>query len=221
MKLSGWCCAAVLSLATAAGAQQLRLAPVDEGAGDANWPRFKARLLEALARRDSLFVLGIVDRDIRNTSGKPGAAEFNKLWEPRSPQSPLWAELPKLLFLGGVFVKRGKDVVEFCAPYVYYKWPAEASHDTSGAIIAKEALVKAQPAADSATLQTLSYNVVKVLDWEVADKAKDNPQKWTRVQAAAGEGYVPEEHIRSPLEYRACFAGSGTRWRMTSLEFGE
>ena len=220
MKLSGWCCAAVLSLATAAGAQQLRLAPVDEGAGDANWPRFKARLLEALARRDSLFVLGIVDRDIRNTSGKPGAAEFNKLWEPRSPQSPLWAELPKLLFLGGVFVKRGKDVVEFCAPYVYYKWPAEASHDTSGAIIAKEALVKAQPAADSATLQTLSYNVVKVLDWEVADEESSSPQKWVKLETGRAIGYVPEEQVRSPLEHRACFVKTGASWRMIDFRVG-
>ena len=219
--LRALCGAILLMLATAGIAQGLKLPPVDEGAADATWPRFKARLLDALARRDPQFMLGIVDRNIRNTTGTHGAAEFIKLWEPRSTTSPLWVELPKLLFLGGVFVRRDKNVVEFCAPYVYYKWPAEASHDTSGAIIAKEALVKAQPAADSATLQTLSYNVVKVLDWEVADKAKDNPQKWTRVQAAAGEGYVPEEHIRSPLEYRACFAGSGTRWRMTSLEFGE
>ena len=221
MKLAKWCVAALLLLATAANAQQLRLPPVDEGAGDETWRRFKARLLDALARRDALFVAGIVDRNIRNTSGTPGAAEFNKLWEPRSRESPLWAELPKVLFLGGVFVKRGKDAVEFCAPYVHYKWPVEASPDTAGAIIAKETLVKAQPAANSATLQTLSYHVVKVLDWEVPDQTKENPQKWTKVQIAPGAGYVPEEHIRSPLEYRACFAGSGARWRMTELAFGE
>jgi hypothetical protein len=28
-------------------------------------------------------------------------------------------------------------------------------------------------------------------------------------------------HVRSPLEYRACFVQSGTRWRMTALEVGE
>ena len=111
----------------AGGAQELKLLPVDEGATDATWPRFKAQLLDALARRDQQFILGIVDRRIRNTSGIDGVAEFNKLWEPQSAASPLWVELPKVLFLGGVFVKRDGNVVEFCAPYVYYKWPENAA----------------------------------------------------------------------------------------------
>ena len=215
------CGAILLLLATAGAAQDLKLPPVDEGAGDAGWQRFKARLLDALARRDAQFILGIVDPKLRNTSGSEGAGEFNKLWEPRSATSPLWVELPKVLFLGGVFVKREKGVVEFCAPYVYYKWPDGANPDTDGAIIARETLLKAQPAANSATLRTLSYGLVKVLDWEVADQNKDNPQKWVKLQTAAGEGYLPEEHVRSPLEYRACFIRSGARWRMTALEVGE
>lgn len=215
-------CGAILAiLATAGAAQGLKLPPVDEGAVDATWPRFKARLLDALARRDPQFILGIVDRNIRNTSGTDGAAEFNRLWEPRSAASPLWVELPKILFLGGLFVKRAGKLVEFCAPYVYYRWPDDISPDKSGAIIARETLMKARPAANSATLQTLSYDVINVLDWEVADENKDITQKWIKLQSKAGEGYVPEEHVRSPLEYRACFINSGARWRMTGLEVGE
>ena len=55
----------------------------------------------------------------------------------------------------------------------------------------------------------------------MADQNKDNPQKWVKLLTAAGEGYLPEEHVRSPLEYRACFIRSGVRWRMTALEVGE
>ena len=215
------CGAILLLLATAGGAQDVRLPPVDESGGDASWPRFKARLLDALVRRDAQFVLGIVDPGIRNTSGSVGAAEFNKLWEPRSTTSPLWVELPKVLFLGGVFVKRDRNVVEFCAPYVYYKWPESAAEDAFGAIIAKETLLKAAPAANSATLATLSYDLVAVVDWEVADTQKENPQKWIKLETRGGEGYVPEEHVRSPLEYRACFVKTGARWRMSALEVGE
>ena len=58
--------ALALLLPTAGAAQETKLIPVDEGASDATWPRFKARLLEALARRDHQFVLDIVDRKIRN-----------------------------------------------------------------------------------------------------------------------------------------------------------
>lgn len=207
--------------ATVAVAQEQKLPPVDEGTNDATWPRFKARLIDALARRDRQFIRGIVDRKIRNTTDTDGSAEFEKLWELQSDASPLWNELPKLLFLGGVFVKRDGNIVEFCAPYVHYKWPENPGGNADGAIIAKETLLKTQPSATSATLAALSYDLVAVDDWEVADENKDSAQKWVKLKARAGEGYVPEEHVRSPLEYRACFVNSGGRWRMTALEVGE
>ena len=210
--------AAVVGGATA---QEMKLLPVDEGVHDHSWMTFKARLLDALAKRDQKFVLGIVDTRIRNTLGQDGSAEFKKLWQPQAADSPLWIELPKLLFLGGVFVKRDKGGYEFCAPYVRFKWPDNAPADASGAILVADALMKAKPSAAAETLQTLSHDLVKVLDWEVADYDRESKQVWVRIQAGASTGYVPEEQIRSPLEHRACFAKSGTGWRMTGLEAGE
>jgi hypothetical protein len=211
----------LLAAAFTAAAQDVKLFLVDEGANDPSWARFRARLLDAAEKRDQQFVLGIVDARIRNISDRDGIAEFRKLWEPQSAASPLWTELPKLLFLGGVFVKRERGSYEFCAPYVYYKWPDNVTGDVSGAIIASEVLLKANPAANAPTLQTLSYDLVKVLDWEVADEDKDSKQMWTKLQTGAGIGYVPEEQVRSPLEYRACFVKRGSSWRMTGLEVGE
>ena len=213
--------AALLAAAMGAAAQDLKLPPVDEAINDATWLRFKSHLLDALMKRDQKFVLGIVDARIRNVSEKNGMAEFRRLWEPQSAGSALWVELPKILFLGGVFVKRGKGPTEFCAPYVYYKWPDNAPAEADGAVIAKEALLKTEPSIAAQTLQTLSYDMVKVLDWEVFDVAKDSKQAWVKLQTQAGVGYLPEEQVRSPLEYRACFVKSGTNWRMTGLEVGE
>jgi hypothetical protein len=207
---------------TASGvAQEIKLPPADEAAGDATWVRFKARLLDALVKRDQKFVISVIAGKIRNTSEKDGVAEFRRLWEPHSVTSPLWVELPKILFLGGAFVKRDKATAEFCGPYVHYKWPDNAPADASGAIIAKEALMKTKPSATAETLLTLSYDLVKVLDWEIADEDKTSRQKWVQIQAGAGAGFVPEEQVRSPLEYRACFVKSGAAWRMTALEVGE
>ncbi|MBI2509529.1 MAG: hypothetical protein HYV99_06075, partial [Betaproteobacteria bacterium] len=46
----------VLCLAPiAAGAQEIKLAPVDEGAQDASWTGFRNRLLSALDKRDRKF----------------------------------------------------------------------------------------------------------------------------------------------------------------------
>jgi hypothetical protein len=213
--------AGTLLLGATVAAQDLKLLPVDEGATDPQWPRFKARLLEALARRDQQFVLDLVEPDIRNTSGTAGVAEFKKLWELQSASSALWTELPKLLFIGSVYVKRDAKTRELCAPYVYYRWPESVDGNVGGAIIARQTLLKAQPAAGAATVTDLSYDVVTVADWEVDDQNKDSAQKWVKVKAGAREGYVPEEHVRSPLEYRACFSNRGARWRMTALEVGE
>jgi len=222
IRLRHWVAAfALAALVGAATAQEVKLLPVDEGAHDPSWTSFKARLLDALARRDQKFVLGIVDARIRNTLGRDGSTEFRKLWQPQAADSPLWVELPKLLFLGGVFVKRDKGTSEYCAPYVHFKWPDNAPADASGAITVADALLKAKPSAAAETLQTLAYNLVKVISWEVADDDAGNKQQWVRVQTGAGAGYVLEEQIRSPLEHRACFARSGSGWRMTGLEVGE
>ena len=213
--------AALAAVVGGAGAQEVKLLPVDEGAHDPSWTLFKVRLLEALAKRDQKFVLGIIDARIRNTLGPDGSTEFRKLWQPHAADSPLWVELPKLLFLGGVFIKRDQGATEFCAPYVRFKWPDNAPADASGAILVADALMKAKPSAAAETLQTLSHDLVKVLNWEVADEDKENKQVWVRIQTGAGAGFVPEEQIRSPLEHRACFAKKGANWRMTGLEVGE
>ena len=213
--------AALAAVVGGAGAQEVKLLPADEGAHDPSWTSFKARLLAALAKRDQKFVLGIVDARIRNTLGPDGSAEFRKLWQPHAADSPLWVELPKLLFLGGVFIKRDQGATEFCAPYVRFKWPDNAPADASGAILVADALMKAKPSAAAETLQTLSHDLVKVLNWEVADDDKENKQVWVRIQTGAGAGFVPEEQIRSPLEHRACFAKKGASWHMTGLEVGE
>ena len=131
------------------------------------------------------------------------------------------AEVKQLVMSRESFEVRDAKTSELCAPYVYYKWPDNAGGNATGAIIAKETLLKAEPAANSATLAALSYDLVSVIDWEVDDKNKASPQKWVKLKAGAQEGYVAEEHVRSPLEYRACFVNSGSRWRLIELDVGE
>jgi hypothetical protein len=203
-----------------AAAESVRLTPVDDGAVDASWSRFRARLIEALLRRDQKFVGDIVERNVRNISGIDGITEFRKLWELNSAESPLWSELPKLLFLGSATVKQGKGS-EVCAPYVYYKWPNDAPNDANAAVTTREALLKARPSIDAPSLQTLSYDLVNVTDWEVADEMKDGKQIWVGLRMGTTTGYLPQEQVRSPIEYRACFVKRDGSWRLSGLEVGE
>ncbi len=200
-------------------AQELpRLPPVDEAAKDASWQSFKKRLLVAIEKRDRPFVLSILDRDVRNQDARTrGIPTFRKQWELDTPDSPLWSELAAVLQLGGAYLAREKGPKEFCAPYLLAKWPFAIEPTNHGAIVAREAIVQTEPSTSAASLGTLSYDIVRVTDWEVDDKAAGAKQKWVRIRFQGGDGFVPEEQIRSPIEQAACFVRGPNGWRMTGF----
>lgn len=198
-------------------AQEPRIEAVDEGARDLSWATFRAKLLTALEKRDRKFILGIIDPKVRNGSdAPPGIAEFRKQWEFDSDDGVFWRQLPSTLSVGSAWFQRSKKERELCAPYVLAKWPREVDPGVYGAIATSEALVKAAPAWESATIARLSYQIVRVTDWEVPDIDPKFQQKWVRIRLLKeGNGYVPEEHIRSPIEHTACFVRAGKSWRLT------
>lgn len=198
-----------------------RLLPVDEAANDASWVSFRSRLLAAIEKRDRKFLLSVVDREIRNSmEARRGVDTFRRIWNLDGDDSTLWRELPAALFLGSAWHKPAKGPRELCAPYVAIKWPSHLNPFDYGAIVAREALAKAEPSADSATLATLSYDLVVVTDWELPDKSPQARQRWVRIRLGDRDGYVPEEQIRSPIEHRACFVRTDAGWRMVAFVVG-
>jgi hypothetical protein len=146
-----------------------------------------------------------------------GVPEFSKQWHLDAEDSPLWRDLPSALFLGTAWLKREERQRELCAPYLLARWPRNMDPHAYGAVISKEALVKAEPSIASRTVATLSHDIVSVADWEVADKDSGYPQKWVKVRLRGAEGFVPEEQIRSPIEQVACFVKTENGWRMTAF----
>lgn len=213
--------AAGVAWPVAAGAQERKLPPVDEAAKDATWVAFKNRLLTALQNRDRKHLLSITDRNVRNAvSGGRGIAEFQRQWDLASDASPIWRELSSALFLGAAYMKRepgAKGPQELCAPYVLAHWPQDVEPFGHGAIVARDAAVQKDASSASAVIRTLSYDIVPVLDWDVADRDAASPQRWVKIRTDAGEGYVPEEHVRSPVELAACFVKSPAGWRMVAF----
>lgn len=207
--------ALLLLFCFAALGQELRLEPTDEGAKDASWSTFRNRVLEAIAKRDRNFIAGMLHPSVRSgLDNARGSAAFRKNWDLDSDASPFWQELSSALQLGSAWTKPDTGSAELCAPYVAVKWPQDVDAFRGGAVVAREALVKASPSADSATLATLSYSLVEVADWEVADQAPDVRQKWVKIKFRDAEGYLPEEQLRSPIEHAACFVRGDGRWRM-------
>lgn len=201
-----------------AGSQEGVFAPRDEAAGDQSWTRFRDRLLEAVQQRDKKFVLGIVDRNVRNGREQPrGLNEFMRQWDPDAEDSPLWRELPRALFLGAVYYQHERMPRSLCAPYVLPRWPKGVDPQGNGAITARETSMRSGPSGDADILMNLGYSIVRVTDWEVVDVDPEVKQKWVKIQAQERNGYIPEEHIRSPVEHLACFRKSEAGWRLTSF----
>jgi hypothetical protein len=198
-------------------AQERKLPLVDEGAADVSWLRFKKRVADAIASRDKQFLLSILDRNVRNQTEKTrGVAEFRKQWELDTPDTTVWRELSTALQLGSAYVTRDKGGRELCAPYVLGKWPPDVHPFDHAVVISRDSTVQAEPTTGSPALGRLSYDIVEVDDWEVDDR-KDPKQKWVRIRHGKRDGYVLEEHVRSPVEQAACFVKAGSSWKMTGF----
>jgi len=104
-----------------------------------------------------------------------------------------------------------------CAPYVLPQWPKGIDPHGHGAITARQAEVRVAPSGSSSIQATLGQVIVGVTDWEVADRDSDIKQKWVKIRVQERDGYVPEEHIRSPVEHLACFRKGDNGWRLTSF----
>ena len=208
-----------------ARAQYGKLYPVDEASQDPSFFVFRARLLLALQQRDAGFVLSILSPDVLlSFGGHDGVEEFEKRWQPERPDSPLWNELMVVLALGGAF-RDGGEGRYFAAPYTYTNF----LHDGDGGLEAFEAAVsveenvsvRREPSANSPLVATLSFDIVKVADWEPS-QPMDNQQHWVKVAVAEGvEGFVPEEFLRSPIHYRAVFRKREGRWLLTAFVGGD
>lgn len=203
-------------------APERKLLPVDEGAADPTWVTFRSRLMNTLKRGDRKGLLAVVDRNIVNSlEAERGIASFRKLWGLDGKDDRLLRDLASSLALGSAWYTRPKSPRLLCAPYVPIKWPL---HDVdpyhSGAVTLQNAPLKAAPSWASETLASLSYDIVEVRDWEVADRESQLQQRWVRVRYRDNDGYVAEEQIRSAIEHRACFAKEGGTWRMVEYVIG-
>jgi hypothetical protein len=201
-----------------AHAQERKLPPVDEAAGDASWLRFKKQLVAAIERRDKQFLLSIIDRNIRNQDERQrGIANFRRQWELDTNDSPVWRELRTALQLGSAYMKREKGPRELCAPYLLGRWPDDIEPVRHAVVIARDAQVQAEPSGSAPALGALSYDIVPVTDWEVDDRSSDAKQKWVKIRYRNRDGYIPEEQVRSSIEQAACFVKSANGWRMTAF----
>lgn len=193
-----------------------KLLPVDEAAKNPSFFLFRAKLQEAVAKKDAAFVLSIIAPDIQTGfDGENGSAAFKKKWDLAKPEdSGLWHVLAGVLALGGKFNEDGS----FLAPYTSAAWPEDLDPFEYVAIMGENVRVREKPDAGSAIVATLSYEILTL----VPTDGENGKEAWMKVKLANGrEGFVREEFLSLVIGFRAYFEKKNGAWVMTALVAGD
>jgi hypothetical protein len=199
-------------------AQVAKLHPVDEAAKDPSFFIFRAQLLKVIQRRDSAALYSMLSPAIKNGfGGDDGITAFKRIWTPQRSTSKFWPELLTVLALGGRFESAGT----FIAPYTFSNFPDQSDAFEHGAIIGDGVRVRRGAGTSHPIMVTLSFDIVKVGDWTPV-KSPNSKESWIAVTLSDGQkGYVSEDYIRNPIDYRAIFNKEKGRWLMTAFVAGD
>ncbi len=197
--------------------EALQIKPVDEAAKDPTFFVFRAKLIQAIARRDTAYLLSVIASDCSNgVDTKPGIPTFIEQWKPAAPDSEIWSELGKALSMGGKFEDGGK---RFTAPYVSACFPHGLDGLENSVIVGEKVRLRKLPSKDAEIVGTLSWNIVKV---SMGRDPDDQAKEWTQVTTFDGRtGYVLSNYVMSPAaDWSAYFEYRSGKWVLTSLNAG-
>lgn len=210
----------IFGVLTNVSAQERFVRPVDEAAKDKSFGAFRAKLIEAVKKKDKKYLLGILDPNIKASfGGDDGIADFKKYWKIDSSKSKLWDELLTVLTNGGMFL----DKTTFTAPFSFNAFPEDLDAFEHQIIFGKNVNLRSKPDLSAEVISQLSYNVVKV-DYEnsVGKGGEEQNYSWLKVETLGGKkGFVGAEFVRSPIDYRAIFTKEKGKWKMTAFVAGD
>jgi hypothetical protein len=187
---------------------------------DDSFRRFRSDLLAALARRDTAFLFGILEPEIRNSFGDNGGIrEFKAQWRIREPDSPLWNVLTRALEQGG----RQEGDTLFYGPYVYAFWPDSVDAFDHLAVVVAQAKVRSAPLLSSPPFGTVGRSILGLVELVgERDPPTANDTVWAHVILPDGRrGWLRGEDGYSPVGWRAVFAKREGRWRLRALVAGD
>ena len=202
-----------------------KLYPVDEGILDTSFFLFREAFLDAITRRDVLYLLDVCDENIKSGfGGEDSLPQFVEAWQldKDASGSQVWEILLKILRNGGVFENGQRN---FYAPFTFATFPDEYDAFEYGVITGEGVRVRQNPDTRSAVVTKLTYDVVQKLPnaepvFQTID-GEDHP--WVKVKTLDGkEGFVYGKYFTSPIDFRAGFERRpGNNWKMIFLVAGD
>lgn len=216
-------CVCLLAAAAALG-QERYVKPVDQAAQDPSFLAFRAKLIAAAEKKDAAFILSTLDPKINlSFGGDAGIADFKRIWRINAKNSKFWDEFLPVIRNGGTWRKDGGPGKTFYAPYTFDSFPEDIDTFTHDAIFGSNVNLREAPSADARVVTQLSYNVVTVETDPATEAGKIRETRgWTAVKTLGGQkGWVKNELVRSPIDYRAGFEKKRGVWKMVAFIAGD
>lgn len=196
-----------------------KLLPRDEA--NESFREFRTQLLDALSRKDTTFLYGILDPVIKNSfGGDEGIDGFKRIWEMDSTaESRVWAALTRVLSMGG---QQADDTI-FVAPYVHVWWPDSIDAFEHVVVTGSSVKVHEQPLAEARVLGTVNHSILRIREWKnLSPDGVPADSIWANVQLPSGvQGWIQSRDVYSPVSWRAMFVRHGARWVMVFFVAGD
>ncbi|MDT3697969.1 MAG: hypothetical protein RO469_00960 [Thermincola sp.] len=199
--------------------------PLDEANQDTDFKEFRDDFISAVKSYDLAFLKNHLSSDIRYSFGdNNGISGFWQHWQLNSEpeKSQVWSELAQVLTLGGSF---DKDKAIFTAPYVFANFPSTVDGFENVAVISPNVDIHSEPNANSPVVTGVSFKILKLADSKIYKTTGSNESgeaaQWRKVETSAGEGFINEAYIRSPIDYRAQFRQEDGVWKMMFFVAGD
>jgi hypothetical protein len=214
----------LIALAGVGLAQERYVKPVDEASQDASFLAFRGKLIEAAERKNAAFILSILDPKINlSFGGDEGIADFKRIWKINSKNSKFWDEFLPVIKNGGKWRKDEGPGKTFYAPFPFDAFPEDIDTFTHEVIFGSNVNLREGPSPDSRVVAQLSYNVVTVETDPDTEAGKIRETRgWSKVKTLGGQsGWVKNEFVRSPIDYRAGFEKKRGAWKMVAFIAGD
>lgn len=206
-----------LALAAPAVAAPVIIAPVDASRNDPQLAGMLRVLVAAAEARDfSPFEKVLSPQAVANYGGDEGVDGFKRGYHIEDPNSPFWDAFAEAVKLGGVFLQ--DDL--YTTPYTSGDLPESADPYLTLVAIGPKTLLYGAPSDSAPVVADVTHQLLEQADIEADDLAR-TPEGWVRVKADAGEGYVKQAEVRSPLDYRAVFQKTGEGWKLIAFVAGD
>ncbi|MCL2301336.1 MAG: hypothetical protein FWC27_14430 [Firmicutes bacterium] len=174
---------------------------------DAAFEAFYEDFKAAVHGKDMRFIDGILDDGvISSLGGEPGTQYFHDQWD-----HYMWAELEKIVALGGVYDPAEKS---FTAPYIYTEFQKTGLDPYEHYVLIEENVPVYEDSCDPPILDMLDYSVVKFHGGELGDTVGI-----TTLSGAVG--HTRMKYLRSPIDYRLCIAQKDGGWKLLWLIAGD